>query len=103
MNLSLIALPFYWIMQRELSFSGLLPFRSFPVAKDLIQEIWSAPKTVVSFPNDRAAPPCTPGFASQKRTLAFYTSKDIAPFAMNPKEIAYLKKVCESVRFFAGM
>ena len=42
-------------------------------------------------------------FASQKRPFAFYSLKDIFPFNLNLKDIAYLKKVYKSVQFFAGL
>ena len=40
-------------------------------------------------------------FALQKGPLAFYSSKQIAPFSLIPEEYAISEKVCKSVRFFA--
>ena len=63
--------------------------------------IRSEPQNSGSFSLDRATYPAPLSFASQKRTLAFYSSMENAPFGLNTDEIAYFKKVCKSVRFFA--
>jgi len=50
-----------------------------------------------------AVPLRTQSFATQKRIKAFYISKNIASFSLNPMEIAYLKMVCKTVQVFAGI
>ncbi len=41
-------------------------------------------------------------FASQKRTIAFYSSKENAPFAVNPVENVFPEKMCRNSHFFAS-
>jgi hypothetical protein len=59
------------------------------------------PEKRCSFHFDHATPPDPMGFASQKRTLAFYKSKQNAPIGVNPVQWAISGKVCKSVLFFA--
>ena len=61
----------------------------------------SGPQKGGSFPLDRATYPDPLRFASQKRTIAFYSSMQNAPFGVNRKQNGFLEKVCKSVRFLA--
>ncbi len=47
-----------------------------------------------SFHADRAIYPAPLCFAIQKRTLAFYSSMEIAPFGLNRGKNAYYKNLC---------
>jgi len=60
------------------------------------------PKNRGSFPLDRSTLPASLSLASQKRPLAFYSSKEIAPFGVNPAESVFLEKVCKTASFFAA-
>ena len=66
-----------------------------------VRGLRSGPQNRGSFPFDRATYPDPLSFASQKRTLAFYSSMENAPFGVNRKQNGFLEKVCKSVLFFA--
>ena len=63
--------------------------------------IRSEPQNGGSFPLDRATPPASLSFASQKRILAFYSSMENAPFGVNRSDNAILENVCRNSMFFA--
>ena len=63
--------------------------------------IRSEPQNRPSFHFDRATPPATLSFASQKHLLAFYSSMQNAPFGVNRAQNAFFENVCRNSMFFA--
>jgi hypothetical protein len=62
----------------------------------------SDPQNSPFFPLDRATLPASLSFASHKRTLAFYSSKEISPFGANRAKNAFREKAGKTASFFAA-